>query len=331
MNKIDPLVKEYFRDFKKEANHLLGVIKKYDRIAIFRHVTPDFDALGSQLGLATWINDNFPKKEVKCLGDNHVNFTPHLYREMDSLNESWFNEPFLAIIVDCPTKSRIADPRWKKAKYKVKIDHHPLMENFGKIQLVNEKAAAASEFIVGLLVNLKGDYVMSKEAASHFYTGLVGDSGRFVYNCTTRYTFAIAGELLKSGIDISEIYHKMYERDINELYVSSYILNNFKLTDNGVAYYVLSDETQKQLNMVVQQGKDNINLFSNIKGINVWVSFTEDVADHCWRVSIRSKQIAINEVATHFRGGGHANASGARIKNLSELPLLIEELDNLCK
>ena len=36
-------------------------IKRYDRIAIFRHCKPDYDALGSQMGLATWIKDNFSK------------------------------------------------------------------------------------------------------------------------------------------------------------------------------------------------------------------------------------------------------------------------------
>ena len=61
--------------FKKEYKEVLNNIKKFDRIAIFRHIMPDFDALGSQFGLATWIKDNFPNKEVKVLGDNNVVFT----------------------------------------------------------------------------------------------------------------------------------------------------------------------------------------------------------------------------------------------------------------
>jgi phosphoesterase RecJ-like protein len=59
---------------------------------------------------------------------------------------------------------------------------------------------------------------------------------------------------------------------------------------------------------------------------------TEDkssVKDYCWRVSIRSKEKDISKVANVWRGGGHAQASGAKIKSLEELPLLIADLDAL--
>ena len=57
---------------------MLSAIKRYDRIAIFRHIMPDYDALGSQMGLATWIKDNFPNKEVHVLGDNVQSAQPIL-------------------------------------------------------------------------------------------------------------------------------------------------------------------------------------------------------------------------------------------------------------
>ena len=51
--------------------------------------------------------------------------------------------------------------------------------------------------------------------------------------------------------------------------------------------------------------------------------------DNCWRISIRSRTTPINEVAAKWEGGGHAQASGAKIKNLEQLPLFIEDLDKL--
>ena len=134
---LDPVIKEYGKKWKKEYSRILSAIKRYDRIAIFRHIMPDFDALGTQLGLATWIKDNFPEKDVKVLGDNHVTFTPRVYPAMDEVNQDWFKEPFLAIIVDVGNVSRIADPRFKKARFKIKIDHHPDVEHWGKISVVD--------------------------------------------------------------------------------------------------------------------------------------------------------------------------------------------------
>ena len=329
MPKINPIIKEFSKDYIKDIRRIESAIKRYDRIAIFRHLMPDFDALGTQMGLATWLKDNFPNKDIKVLGDNHVTFTPRLYPEMDDVNQDWFKEKFLAIIVDTANTSRIADPRWKKAKYRIKIDHHPAVENYGKIQIVNTEAAAAAEIVVGILCNFKGKYVMSKEAASYFYSAIAGDSGRFQYSSTSKHTFAISGYLLDSNIELSKIYQKMYLKTVDDLYVTAYVLGHFKVSPKGVAYYVLDKNIQSELKITTERGKENVNLFANIEGINAWCSITEDPKDNCWRISIRSKEKPINGVAAMFEGGGHAQASGAKIKSLDQLDSFIAELDKL--
>ena len=43
-------------------------IKQYDSIVIARHVGPDPDALGSQMGLRDAIRETFPKKKVYAVG-----------------------------------------------------------------------------------------------------------------------------------------------------------------------------------------------------------------------------------------------------------------------
>lgn len=326
---MEKIIKEFAIPYKKDINRFLAAIKRYDRIAIFRHIMPDYDALGSQMGLATWIKDNFPNKEVKVLGDNHVTFTPRIFPVMDSLNDSWFKEPFLAIVLDTANSSRIADPRYKKAKFIVRIDHHPLVEHFANVSIVNDSAAAASENIVNAILNFKGDYVLSEEASKYFYIALAGDSGRFQYSSTTAHTFAIAGELVNRGINLSKIYQGMYLKKVDDLYVTAYILNNFHISEKGIAYYVLSTEIQEKLHITTERGKENVNLFANIEGVNAWCSITEDKKDNCWRVSLRSKEKAINGVASMFEGGGHAQAAGAKLKSLDDLPRLIDELGKL--
>lgn len=327
--KTNPKIAEFLKENKKDITRILSAIKRYDRIAIFRHAMPDFDALGSQMGLATWIKDNFPNKEVHVLGDNHVTFTPRLYPEMDRLNEEWFKEPFLAIILDTANTSRISDPRYKKAKFKIKIDHHPEVEKYGKIQVVKTNACAAAEIITDVLLSFKGNYILSKEAASYLYSGIAGDSGRFQYSSTSETSFITASYLLAAGVDLSEVYGKMYQKKLEDLQVTAYILNHFSVSEHGVAYYVLPADIQKELNITTERGKENVNLFSNIEGINAWCSITEDTKDNCWRISIRSKGTPINGVAAKWEGGGHAQASGAKIDKLDQLPLFIDDLDQL--
>lgn len=327
--KLDPIIKKTTKKYRKNFDKVLDLIEKYDRICVFRHIMPDFDAMGTQMGLVTWIKDNFPNKEVHFLGDNHVTFTPRLFPETERLNDTWFDKPFLGIAVDVGNTSRIADPRFSRAEVLVKIDHHPDVEKYGKISIVIPSMCAASEIITNMLLTFGNKYMLTREAARYLYIGVVGDSGRFQYNTVTPHTFAISKELLSSGFTLSEVYNTMYQKNIDDLKVTGYILANFVVSEHGVAYYVLDKKVQEDLKITTERGKENVNVFANIVGIEVWCSVTEDPKDNCWRISIRSREYSINDVAAKWGGGGHAQASGAKIDKLEELPLFIKDIDDV--
>lgn len=328
--KIDNAIRSYGAAHKETYALIRRAIRRYDRIVVYRHIKPDYDAMGTQMGLVSFLKDNFPEKEIHFVGDNHVTFTPRLFPETERLNDEWHKKPFLAIVVDVGDDDRIADPRYKKASYIVKIDHHPCNGEIAKHPLVDLDMAAASELVVDSLLNWKGT-TLTPTAARYFYIGLVGDSGRFQYSSTTAHTFAIAEALVNTGISINEIYLKMYEKKIDDLKVTAYILGHFSVSAHGVAYYLLPAQVQEDLKITPERGKENVNLFSNIEGINAWCSITEDPnpKDWCWRISIRSKKVDISPIAFKWGGGGHAQASGAKIPSLKELDAFIGDLDQL--
>ena len=329
---LHPELKAWAKANKKIVGRIIRAIERYQKIVIFRHIRPDFDAMGSQMGLYTWLKDNFPDKDIHFVGDNHPTFTGRLFPKTETLPNSYFEaRDFLAIIVDVGDKERIADPRFAKAKYKVKIDHHPCKKEVApKATICELESASAAELVASFCLSCKG-YKLSQEAARYFYIGIVGDSGRFLFSTTSTRTFAVAEELLKTGIKIDKIYLEMYEKDVQSLKNQAYVLSNFKLTPHGVAYYLLPIEAQKEMRITTEQGKEHVNLFSNIQGINVWCSITQDVdkKEPCWRISIRSKKEDISGVANKWGGGGHKQASGAKIKDLSELDAFLKDLDDL--
>lgn len=329
---MNEIILKQAQKFEKEYKEILENIKKFDKIAVFRHIMPDFDALGTQFGLATWLKDNFKDKDIKILGDNHVTFTPKgLYPETDKVNDSWFNDDFLAIIVDVGDEKRIADPRFKRAKFTIKLDHHPETDKIFNISVVDTSLCAASELVTNMLLSFGEEYTLSKEAASYFYSAIVGDSGRFLFGSTSRHTFEISSELLARNIQIVPLYEKMYEKGIDDLKFMQFVLNNFKITPEGTAYYVLTQKDLDELHLSSEQGKEHVNLFSSIKGVNIWCSITEDVTEPCFRISLRSRYYNVNEIATNFKGGGHKQASGAQIASLKELDKFIEACDNKIK
>ena len=324
MNHIKALNDKY----KTIYSSILDNVRRYQKIAIFRHIHPDFDALGAQHALKEFIHSNFLDKDVRILGDNHDDLTPRLFPKTDTTKNEWFNEPFLAIVLDTPNKRRISDPRFKLAEATIKIDHHPFIEEIGELELIETEISSASELLANMFyaLNLK----ITPTCASYLYIGIVGDSGRFEYN-TRPHTFEITTKLLETGFNLTETYHNMYLHTENDLKVVAYILTHYTRSKKGVAYYLLNRCDLANFKITTNQAKDHVNLFHFIDGIKIWCAITEDQKENCYRVSLRSENIKINDVATKWRGGGHPNASGAKLLNLNELDEFIKDLDNLIK
>ncbi len=320
------LSKKHKATYKK----IKKAIEKYDRIVVFRHIKPDYDAFGSQMGLVTFLKDNFPNKEIHFVGDNHPTFTGRLFPEAEDLPYEFFSKPFLAIVCDVGDKKRIADPRYEMGETIVKFDHHPSSDEITDIKVVELESGSASELVANFCLSWKGKRV-SAEAARYFFIGIVGDTGRFMYSSTGSHSIEIAAKLVETGFDTHETYLQMYEKDVGDLAYKAYLYTHYSISEHGVAYYILPTSVQTELGITSIQGKEGVNIFSNISGINAWCSITEDPdpKDYCWRISIRSKREDISKIANQFGGGGHKNASGARIDSLDDLPKLIKALDEL--
>ena len=97
-------------------------IKQYDQIVIFRHVRPDFDACGSQMGLKEIILANWPNKKVKAAGYEQLD-NP-LFNKSDEVSDDEIKNS-LAIILDTSIANRVDDGRYKTALKSIRIDHHP--------------------------------------------------------------------------------------------------------------------------------------------------------------------------------------------------------------
>ena len=74
-----------------------------------------------------------------------------------------------------------------------------------------------------------------------------------------------------------------------------------------------------------------VNNFNYIEEVYAWAMFSLDKNNNVIKASIRSRGPVINEIAANFNGGGHAMASGARLKDFNEVDLLIQELDECCR
>ncbi len=302
-------------------------IKKHKKIVLARHIGPDPDALGSTLGLKEIILNTFPKKEVYAVGTPAAK---HKYiGDLDTFEDSMYEDSLL-IVLDTPDIKRVDGLDPNKFKHKIKIDHHPIVDKYCDIELVDDTASSACELVIELVYNTP--LKLNKEGAEKLYIGLVSDTNRFLYSYTTDKTFNLVSRLIKdTNIDITKLYNNMYLTPISEKKLQSYAILNMTITNNKLGYLILNQEKLDELGTDAATMTNIVNYLNYIDEMITWVIYAYDKNTEMIRASIRSRGPVINTVATHYNGGGHVYASGARLNTFDEVNDMIKELDKVCE
>lgn len=302
-------------------------IKKYDTIIIARHIGPDPDALGSSIGLKEAILYNFPNKKVYVIGTSASRF--RYIGNLDRLEDVDYSNSLL-IVTDTPDIKRIDGANPSNFDYVIKIDHHPFIEKYGDIELIDDKASSASQLIIELIKNT--NLKINESIAAKLYIGLIADTNRFLYSYTSTKTFELVAWLIKkTNLDFTSLYGNLYNRPLREIKFSGYLASNLIVTENGLGYLKITDDILKEYNVDCSTAGNLIENFNNIQEVKVIAFCSEDKGNDYIKCSIRSKGPIINEVTSHYNGGGHIYACGARPKTFNEVDKMLEELDLLCK
>ena len=88
---------------------------------------------------------------------------------------------------------------------------------FAELNYIRPEASSTSELVYTLLEDEK----ISKACAEALYMGIAHDTGVFQYSCTSPETMEAAAQLLRKGIDGSEIIEKTY---FEKTYIQNQIL-----------------------------------------------------------------------------------------------------------
>ena len=307
---------------------IIETIEQYNTIIIHRHVRPDPDAYGSQFGLKSIIEHNYPNKKVYAVGehDPSLSFLAHPEQIADDVFEG-----ALIIVTDTANTERIDDQRYLKGEFVIKIDHHPNDDAYGDLLWVDTESSSASEMMYNLFEegqSLKG-WSLSDEGARYLFAGIVGDTGRFLFPSADIKTFETAGQLVQYNFDRTALYDGMYEMERKLLNLQGYIYQNFTMDESGMAYIKVTQEVLTQFDVTASETSLLVGSLGNVKSIKAWVIFIEE--GESIRVRLRSKGPIINELAKKYNGGGHPLASGATAYSWEEVDRVIEDLKAICQ
>ncbi len=301
-----------------KKNKFIEIVESYDTIAVFRHQNPDGDALGSQFGMKSWLEKRYPNKKIYALGHDSHNFT--IFPEMDEV-EHLGN--FIAIVLDTANTARIDDDRFELADKLIKIDHHPVVDDYGDLRIVDSSRGSCAEIVSDLLQNID-EYSFNEEISSYLLAGILTDTIRFSIETTSSKTLCTAAFLVDCGANISKLNQELFTRP-RRFFELRTELSQKVIWRNKLAYILISQDLLKSLELSESQAKTFISIMADIIEVEIWALFVEE-EDGTYMGSIRSRDITINTIAQSFNGGGHRLASGVRGLSKQDLENIINEL-----
>lgn len=305
--------------------NIKALIERYPKIIIHRHGKPDGDALGSQIGLMHMIKDTYPQKQVYVVGDMTERYRFIAGRDMDEISDNTFCGS-LAIILDTSAKSLISDERYSLASATARIDHHIFVEKIADEEVTDTSFESCCGLITAMAMEL--GLVVSTDAAKALYTGMVTDSGRFHYDCTSAQTFRLAAFLMDRGFDTNEIFRNLYADELSSVKLRAKFTLKIQTTPHNVAYiYTTKDEVDALGVDTFTISRGMVGVMADIKGIDSWVNFTE--TENGVLSELRSNKYNINPIAVKYGGGGHKKASGATLKSKDEAMAMLDDLNAL--
>ena len=297
---------------------LNDILKGKKSVALGGHVRPDGDCVGSCMGLYHYLREQYPD----ICTDVYLEEVPEAYSIIKGTDEvkTQIDDSAvydLFICLDCGDVQRLgfSGPLFENAKETLCIDHHISNDAFADYNYIVPDASSTSE----LVYNMADRDKISLASAEALYMGIVHDTGVFQYSCTSPETMEAAAELMRKGINGSEIIDKTY---YEKSYIQNQILGRALLESMLIMdkKCIVSVIRQKSMKFFQAQPSDLEGIVSQLrqtKGVEVAI-FLHEISPQQFKVSLRSKgKVDVSEIAQYYGGGGHVRAAGVTMEGSS--------------
>ena len=306
-------------DFSK----LKKIIEGHQSFLLSTHVNPDADALGSEL--AFYLILKKLGKKVKAV--NH-SATPYNLEFLDeekviekfdeTIHAKIYDDTEVFVLLDLNQANRIVklEKGFRSFKgVKVCIDHHLDPENVFDNYFGSADYSATSEIIYDFIEQTKIveiDYAI----ALQLYAGIMTDTGSFRFDRTNPRIHRIMAELLEKGVNPTSVYDKIYDQfKFARLKLLGEALSSIELdSTKQIAFMSIKKEALARTGATEADIDGFVNYCLTIQNVKIGILFYE--LNDGLKISFRSKEdIPVNKLAVEFGGGGHTNASGAKLYN----------------
>ncbi len=304
---------------RSSRDEVLGEIRRADRFIVITHENPDGDALGSLIAM---------QEILTALGKDSVMFIdatdfplPHEYRFFPLPGLVTAPPDDLAgrttMFLDCGNLDRgPGDALTLPGARILNIDHHHDNTRFARANFVDAHASCTAEIVWSLAHDLGA--TITREIAEALYVGLVTDTGRFMYENTGTRAHLMAAELIDAGVDVHEIYRRVYEGvPYGKLALLARGLASVERYDDGrLTLTRLTERDFTESGAEESYSEGVIDHLRAVEGTAVAALVRDRIGsaddERPRKVSLRSsdERVDVSRIARAQGGGGHRGAAG---------------------
>jgi phosphoesterase RecJ-like protein len=305
-----------------DRDQVLEELRGAGRLIVVTHENPDGDALGSLIAM---------QQTLSALGKESVMFVdagefplPHEYRFLPLTG--LVNEPpedldeHTIVFLDCGNLERNPATAFQRpGMHILNIDHHHDNTRFGTVNLVVPEASCTAEIVWDLMHGLGVE--PTPTIAEALYVGLITDTGRFMYENTGPRAHRMAAELIEAGVDVHEIYRRVYEGvPYGKLALLARGLSKVERYDDGrLTVTALSAADYAESGAEESYSEGVIDHLRSVQGTAVAALVRDRLGDgdangdtQQRKVSLRASdgRVDVSQIARAQGGGGHRQAAG---------------------
>ena len=286
------------------------------RALLTSHMSPDGDAVGSELALAELARalgvepvivnrDPAPAGLDAMPGYGEV-------RLAAAVDGGLLDGIDLVVTLECPELSRAGIEGLDRRPI-LNIDHHKGNARYGEIDYLDDTAPAVGEMVWRMFRHAGVE--PSAGAATAAFVALSTDTGDFRYGNATPRAFEAAAEMVAAGARPEQVSEWVHERKTaGSVRLLGEALRTLELLAGGrLAVMSVDPEAFRRAGAEPGDTDDLIDVPRSIAGVRVTV-FLKQWEPDAVRVSLRSRgELDVRAIAARFGGGGHTNAAGCTI------------------
>jgi len=298
---------------------VLAELRAAQELIVVTHEHVDGDALGSLIAMQE-ILTALGKDSVMFIDSGEFPLPPE-YRFLPlpglmSAPPADLDERAM-VFLDCGNLERNpAEALQRPGPHLLNIDHHHDNTRFGTVNLVVPEASCTAEIVWDLMHGLGVKPTVT--IAEALYVGLITDTGRFMYENTGPRAHLMAAELIEAGVDVHEIYRRVYEEvPYGKLALLARGLANIERYDHGtLTVTALSAEDFTDLSAEESYSEGVVDHLRAVQGTAVAALVRDRIGDtnggRSRKVSLRATddRVDVSRIARAQGGGGHRQAAG---------------------